>query len=76
MTFDLLLASNDDTADIETAKCESGHSFGDFIPKLAEVMFNIFSRNILSEINDKIQTGRKRGSSSQGAKKIRKLCSE
>ena len=60
--FDLLLSSNDNTAMIETIQCKSGHSFSSSIPKLARVMFNIFSKNLISEVNDKIHSGKKRGS--------------
>jgi hypothetical protein len=56
-------------------KCENGHNFDDFVPKIASRVFNIFSKNFISEINDKIHVSRKRGGNQEGStsRKISKL---
>ena len=61
-TFVLQMRNDLDTENIMEQQCESGHAFGDFVPKIAHCAFNIFSKNFVSDKNDKIHEARKRKS--------------
>ena len=68
-TFVHLLKNEIDTELIVNQKCESGHSFGDFVPKIGNSVFNIFSKNFVSDENDKIHQARKRKTKEEEEKK-------
>ena len=59
-----LLKSDVNTELIMDQKCEKGHKFADFVPRIAMTAFNIIAVNFVSDINDKIHEARKRSNTS------------
>jgi hypothetical protein len=55
--------------------CAENHKFEEFVPKIAARIFNIFSKNFVAELNDKIHLTRKRGGNKEcsTSRKIAKL---
>lgn len=58
--FVLQMRNDLDTENIMEQQCEIGHPFGNFVPKIAHCAYNIFSKNFISDQNDKIHEARKR----------------
>lgn len=59
--------------------CQEGHCFEHFVPKIVVKVFNIFSKNFVSVLNDKIHEARKRATNdkdSSDGRKIAKLQSK
>jgi hypothetical protein len=58
--------------------CSKDHKFEEFVPKIATRIFNIFSKNFVAELNDKIHVTRKRGGNKEcsTSRKITKLQSD
>jgi hypothetical protein len=77
--FSELLRRESETESLLAQQCSNSHKFEDFVPKIATRIFNIFSKNFVSELNDKIQMSRKRAENSKEcntSRKISKLQSE
>jgi hypothetical protein len=55
-----LLKKTVSTERIRQQKCKSGHMFSEFLTKLTASVFNIVSKNFVSELNDVIHEARKR----------------
>jgi hypothetical protein len=68
-----LLQRESRTESLLTQLCSEGHKFEEFIPKIATRIFNIFSKNYISELNDKIQMSRKRDAGSKECNTSRKI---
>jgi hypothetical protein len=65
--FMKLLHRESATQSIISQTCPDGHEFEDFVPKIAVRVFNIFSKNFVSELNDKIHVEKKRASKEEGS---------
>ena len=68
-----LLKNDLATDSILAQTCDSGHRFEEFVPSVGTKYFNIFAKNIVSEMNDKIHTSRKRGGNPAIGKDQRKI---
>ena len=72
---------NENTLAILEQKCEKLHPFSEKIKSIGARIFNIFSKNFVAELNDKIHEERKRqpapvAKDSSSSRKIKKLQSE
>jgi len=78
--FKTKLSEKEHTSCILDHCCKDSHKFGNFIEKISVKMFNILSKNIISEINDGIHAQRKRPKKpkkrDQTSMKVRKLTSD
>jgi hypothetical protein len=68
-----LLKRESRTESLMKQQCSEGHVFAEFVPKIATRIFNIFSKNYISELNDKIQMSRKRDGGSKECNTSRKI---
>ena len=78
--FEMKMMNDEKTCVILDQKCKNGHKFSDRIKSIGCRLFNIFSKNFIAELNDKIHEERKRSKSvtkdSSSARKITKLQSD
>lgn len=73
-----LMESDPETDLILRQKCLNKHEFGSVVPQIVSKFFNIFSKNLVAELNDQVHAARKRQTvnsdkNSSAERKIAKL---
>jgi hypothetical protein len=68
-----LLKKTVSTERICQQKCKSGHMFSEFLTNFTSSVFNIVSKNFVSELNDVIHEARKHSFPPKSSKNVRKI---
>lgn len=72
-SFSQLIDNDTSAAEIIFQRCQSGHEFTRFVSNIAFKLFNIVSKNLISEINDKIHEAKKRQPDTKASSSRRKI---
>ena len=66
------LQNNQETVHIGESTCEQQHKFSNFLLEIFARFFNVMSKNLISEENDKIHENRKRAAADKKSCKVSK----